>query len=328
MTDIYRRPVSGEAFQPSAREVGSWKSAAEAQSLRGAAQSRIPIIGNQSHVILVKNTTDAEVPRNGLMRVDAPVIPPAFNLREFLARVVMTGSSPARDRIAVLALEPIAPGKLGRCLAPGLIVPARIETPEAETYFYARPSTSTAKFDAVDAGNIDVSDRLVEVLWHEAGAGEKWALVLMPGAPRRAADPSTCGACSKIPTEGLVIDLGGGFEAAEQYLFAARCGPGGTWLFTWDSGSIWLGVSDNPVAPCDLEEPRELWANMVVASRAPGGVVVTLWAGASMVAVWVNETAWEPCGPVRMLLLDFDPTCVCVAWMDETCLVPVPAAED
>lgn len=178
----------------------------------------------------------------------------------------------------------------------------------------------TTRQDTVPAFNRFVQlDAGQEVQIARIGVG--WEILGTGGS----ADPSFCGVCSTISTEGLVIDLGGALLAANQYIFTGRCGGEG-WLFTFDADDTWTGESEDDSAPCTGGDPLALTATLVVTSAAPGGVVVTFWNGMSAVAQWVNETAWQPCVSVRMTLATFDPTCVCVAWLQATCLVPVPVA--
>ena len=136
-------------------------------------------------------------------------------------------------------------------------------------------------------------------------------------------DASSCGVCDRVDATALTIDLGSGFMAAEQYLMDIRCGGTG-WLFTHASGTEYSGESDDETAPCDGESPITLTGGVEYVSPDAGGVVATFLNGGTPAAVFESETAWQPCTALRMKLIDFDPSCQCVAWQQFTCLVPVP----
>lgn len=143
--------------------------------------------------------------------------------------------------------------------------------------------------------------------------------VLSGGAETSSA--AACNSCGSVSAESLVIDLGGGLLATDEYLFSAYCGGGQPWVFTWDSGTTWLGVTPEEEINCD-GSPVTVTAAMVFTSSAPDGVTITLSSGGAL-AVYKNSTAWQPCSSVRMTLVSYDESCVCIPWDSFPCLVPV-----
>lgn len=78
--------------------------------------------------ILVRNESEEDVPRFGCLAIGAPIIPPDENADEFANRPSLIGVAPTELRhfgSCVIATEPIATGKIGRCVLRG-ITPARV----------------------------------------------------------------------------------------------------------------------------------------------------------------------------------------------------------
>lgn len=153
-----------------------------------------------------------------------------------------------------------------------------------------------------------------------SGARQRRQVPVLSGRPATES-AAACNSCGSVSVESLVIDLGGGLLATDQYLFSAYCGGGQPWVFTWDSGTTWLGVTPETEIDCD-GDPVTVTATMVFSSSAPDGVTITLSSGGAL-AVYKNLTAWQPCSSVRMVLDDYDESCVCIPWDQTPCLVPV-----
>ena len=78
--------------------------------------------------ILVRNESGEDVPRFGCLAIGEPIIPPEENATEFANRPSLIGVAPMELRhfgSCVVATEPIATGKIGRCVLRG-ITPARV----------------------------------------------------------------------------------------------------------------------------------------------------------------------------------------------------------
>jgi hypothetical protein len=78
--------------------------------------------------ILVRNESEEDVPRFGCLAIGDPIIPPDENADEFANRPSLIGVAPMELRhfgSCVVACEPIAAGKIGKCVLRG-ITPARV----------------------------------------------------------------------------------------------------------------------------------------------------------------------------------------------------------
>jgi len=78
--------------------------------------------------ILVRNESEEDVPRFGCLAIGEPIIPPDENADEFANRPSLVGVASLELRhfgSCVVATEPIATGKIGRCVLRG-ITPARV----------------------------------------------------------------------------------------------------------------------------------------------------------------------------------------------------------
>jgi len=158
----------------------------------------------QTSIVLLKNGSGAAVNRWGLLHPTAPVISPATNEAGFLDQILMNAGAPAKKKIAFVALEPIPAGEIGRCMAPGVVVPVRIQKAEDTDYPWARASTSTSSLDGVELSDIQSEERVFEVLWIEGGTGEKWGLILMPGV--QSARLTVIGPCGAYTPEAELPD--------------------------------------------------------------------------------------------------------------------------
>jgi len=154
-------------------------------------------------IVRMKNTTASAVARWGVLSCNGPVVPPATSAASFQQQVWLNGAAPAKNKRAFVALEPVAAGKHGFFMAPGCVVPVKIEKEEDITYKIARTSTLTSKLDAIEESDVGSDDRTVEILWHETGTGEKWALVLMPG--RQSPGLTVLGPCASY-TPAVELD--------------------------------------------------------------------------------------------------------------------------
>lgn len=154
-------------------------------------------------IVLMKNLTSADVPRWGALKPYQPVVLPATDEVGFLSQVVMEGIGVGASSVAFVALDPVPMNEFGRFLAPGHVVPVKINKDQDITYKLARPG-STSYFNAVEDADVENDDRLVDVIWHETGTGQKWALVLLPGI--RSARLTILGPCATFTTPAELPD--------------------------------------------------------------------------------------------------------------------------
>jgi hypothetical protein len=130
-----------------------------------------------SGIVLVKNASGEDRERFHVLGIKESVIKPADNEDEFKNKVALSGETPTEEDHRgkfVILLEPLKNNSLGVAMALGLC-PVRI-TVENEEHGYADVNdgeSSTLKSGATGAA---------QILWKEAGTGEKWAVVRL-GVP-------------------------------------------------------------------------------------------------------------------------------------------------
>ena len=131
----------------------------------------------QSGIILVKNASGADRQRFHILGLADPLITPDYNEDEFRNRVALTGELPAEaDHVGrfVVLLEPLKADGVGLAFAQGLC-PVKV-TVESEEHGYADVNDGEAA--TLKSGPSGAA----QILWKEAGTGEKWAVVRL-GVP-------------------------------------------------------------------------------------------------------------------------------------------------
>lgn len=124
--DAFRRVKSGEDLEISAR---AWNAFLEsAAAVRGHLHDSSQDVATeflQGDILKVKNTTDTDAPRFGVLGITGVVFNESDNAREFQNRPTLKGVSPSATthggRFAVL-LDPIPAGKVGRAYVDGVCV--------------------------------------------------------------------------------------------------------------------------------------------------------------------------------------------------------------
>ncbi|MBM4017419.1 MAG: hypothetical protein FJ288_03680 [Planctomycetes bacterium] len=134
----------------------------------------------QAGVILVRNDTGEDRALFDILGLDGPVYAPPDNEEGFKFRYALKGVAPtAADHAGNFAvcLEPIADGKIGRCLVQG-VTPVKLNVLREDHGFA----------DVVDDGRLSSApEGPAQVLWKEDGTGEdKWALVRVAETPPQA----------------------------------------------------------------------------------------------------------------------------------------------
>jgi hypothetical protein len=124
--------------------------------------------------ILAKNNTTGAVRRWGVLSVAGVVFTPSGATgnatQQFQDQPVLSGGLPTGGAAFVVAVEPIAAGKIGRCAVAG-VVQAKINVvSESDTFATAKDGDLTQLTSA--------SSGEATILWKESGTGSgKWALV-------------------------------------------------------------------------------------------------------------------------------------------------------
>jgi len=124
--------------------------------------------------ILAKNNTTGTVNRWGVLSVAGVVFTPSGATgnatQQFQDQPVLSGGLPTGGSSFVVAVEPIAAGKIGRCAVAG-VVQAKINVvSESDTFATAKDGDLT-QLTSSSSGE-------ATILWKESGTGAgKWALV-------------------------------------------------------------------------------------------------------------------------------------------------------
>jgi len=318
-----RKVAPGDTYQVSAESFNRFADAASfTENAKKSGAGGAFGFGPQPTVVRLKNTTEAAIPQWGILQATTPIVLPSDNEEQFLDQVMLNGIAPASDRPAFVAVEPVPAGELGRFIAPGVIVAVKLSLPDSSEYTLARPS-DVAAFEAVDEADLADNDFVVRVLWHEAGPGEKWALVLMPGGFRRAtSNAGGCDPCDEFAGE-LTVDTGGGVMGSTHYSFAPFCVGSVTLVFAWVSALTWEIPENSLVLVC-VGDDVTFTASIVATGRLPGEVRITISDGTNS-WVWENETVWQPGSPTWFVLVEGDQDCPCAPWETFACLKPAPA---
>ena len=129
--------------------------------------------------ILAKNATTGSVRRWGVLSVAGVVFTPSGATgnatQQFQDQPVLSGGLPTGGSAFVVAVEPIAAGKIGRVAVAG-VVQAKIDITDAGHGFATAKDGDLTQLSSAASGE-------VQILWKESGTGaSKWAIVRFGGA--------------------------------------------------------------------------------------------------------------------------------------------------
>lgn len=125
-------------------------------------------------VIYVRNDSETDVDRFGVLGIDAPVFDPAESESGFTDSGVLSGSVPAAEHQGrfVVVQEPILAGQVGRAVAAGLTVAQVLMRDDGERYADIYPGQTFLGSNGTGGA---------EILCHEPAGGEcptlKWCVV-------------------------------------------------------------------------------------------------------------------------------------------------------
>lgn len=128
--------------------------------------------------ILARNDTGQPVPRWGVLAISGVVINPTTNdnaRRSFEEMPCVSGDTPSESTGArfVIAIEPIAPGKIGRVAAAG-VVQAKVQILDAGHASAQPKAGSRTELESAEKGP-------AQILWAAGAGGVTWALVRFGG---------------------------------------------------------------------------------------------------------------------------------------------------
>ncbi|MBE3097140.1 MAG: hypothetical protein IMZ44_08410 [Planctomycetes bacterium] len=128
----------------------------------------------QPGIVLVRNDSGSDLPRFGILGISGVLFTRTENATQFDNGPALTGTTPAapdhRGKF-VIALQPIASGKLGRCAVAG-IVPVQIAVTDEDHRFADISDGSCDTLASAPSG-------AARILYQESGTGTKWGLVLV-----------------------------------------------------------------------------------------------------------------------------------------------------
>jgi len=174
--DTLARLTSG---QPIPRSAATWNAVLDAaRTVRDSALGvqGVPLLDPADWTVtLVRNDSDAAVPRFGVLAIGAPLIPPGSDLGQFHARLGFEGDTPpGTDDLSgkwCVLLEPLQSGATGLAVLAGA-VPCRLSVPGSLGAF-AGPHGSTTTLLTGATGT-------ARVLWAEATGDDddrRWAVI-------------------------------------------------------------------------------------------------------------------------------------------------------
>jgi len=178
MGDDFKKVRSGEPLRIPAATFNTILDATQDYLRRqqgiGGRPSR-PTPDQSAAIILIKNGSGAAVNRFGALGIDTILFTPTQNLDGFKNQPVLTCITPAAGHAGafVMPQEPIASGAIGRAAISGVSI-ARVDVADAG-HLYADVAAGHADYLASGASGS------AQILWKEAGTGEKWALVRLGG---------------------------------------------------------------------------------------------------------------------------------------------------
>jgi predicted RecA/RadA family phage recombinase len=190
--------------------------------------------------ILARNSTTGTVNRWGVLSVAGVVFTPSGATgnatQQFQDQPVLSGGLPTGGSSFVVAVEPIAAGKIGRCAVAG-VVQAKVNVTDASHGFAKAKDGDLTQLSSADTGD-------AQILWKESGTGaSKWAIVRFgAGAGASIRLGKVTGTWSKGSTVTVTQWKGDGS--------AAVSGPSGPLTFsainraqtvTGPTGGYWVG---------------------------------------------------------------------------------------
>lgn len=167
----------------------------------------------------IKNTSDTDVPRYGVLGIDAPLINKTDNEKYFLGPVLQfKGVKPTQEHVGRLAfcLGPIKQGKIGDAIIP-CAVQTKVDIVEATHRHANIIDDDVAKLKSGASGTFPMVPG-------ETGTGVKWAVVFMG------------------PGGGGGLNLGGGITSSIQLGFLVKQIPARTVGITY-SGELVNSIS-------------------------------------------------------------------------------------
>ncbi len=197
MGDAFRKVRAGQPLRIPAAAYNAFVDAAVDLRRRERNANAGPALElAQRGIVLVRNDSDDDIEPYHALAITGVLVEPDSEDQErtFHSRTPLTGEIATEESSSlsfVLALQPIKPGELGRCVLTG-VTPARILIAD-ETDTTCELATGETVLASTPMGG-------VPILWKEEGTGEKWAVIEMGQAsPGRVT--AILGAAQPIPTE-------------------------------------------------------------------------------------------------------------------------------
>ena len=200
----------GEPFSMKAEEFNSFGRAADLMQAIQAGMNPGASAGlalDRQSCVLVKNTAGLLVPRFGVLVADGPIFSPSDNELEFINRAALKGAypdAPAGARAVLVAQEPIADDRIGRCVISGMSV-ATINVTDADHEF-ADLTSGSLMLASAETGPM-------RVVWKPSGTGEKICLVLVNQSAAPAAKRIRVKITTPVAISGATATVGGTSQA-------------------------------------------------------------------------------------------------------------------
>jgi len=175
--DAFKRATPGGKLEIPAAAWNACLDAAEANRRKGGDGEPITQT-RQADIVLVKNTSGADVGRFGVLGIDGVVFTPTDSLSGFQERFALRGTTPALPAHAgkfVVCLEPIAAGKVGRAYVSGTCA-VQVDMRKSDDAFCTPIAGDRAKLRSGAQGT-------ARILYRESNAaGVTWCVVRLGDA--------------------------------------------------------------------------------------------------------------------------------------------------
>jgi hypothetical protein len=184
-------------------------------------------------IILIRNDGEDDVPRFGVLGLDAPLILPDDNLLSFQAAIAFGGSTPesgTHDGKFAIVLEPCPAGRVAHALLSG-VTPALVN--------FATDSDTHADIRDGNVETLAGGGGAAQVLWKPSGTGELWALMRLGQSTTLVKEGTldsdlVYGGTAQMSVHtgaaGSEVDSGEGVLVSDSHLCPDESHAAGTWV--------------------------------------------------------------------------------------------------
>lgn len=233
--DMWKKPVPGQPFKPSAAQFAAFIDAARAHRESQRSGSGPGINTADSSRLWIRNDSGADVEQFGVLQIAEPEITPSEDAATFHQFPLFSGVAPdsSLSRQLCIVLQPLGAGETGPALASGCAW-CQIDVGSEADEWAAAAADETGSLVSTTTGGF------ARILWKESGTGLKWAFVRIEEidvSDGNGADGS-CG-CGPFIEVGAV-SCQGEDDAANVYVIDSLGVLGTNIELTFDAECVWI----------------------------------------------------------------------------------------